>query len=253
MRLYILPLGECDVDKGGVLTPGLDEAVWWTIPIVGYLIQLDDGRNILIDTGMDKVHIDDPEATFGGTAFGEVLKPRMNDEDYVVNRLAELGLKPDDIDVLVATHFHFDHAGNTRDFTNCEIIVQSDCYEDVMNGNPAYPESTYNVPGLKWKTVSGDVELAPGVTLLKTPGHVPGHMSVLVDLPNTGKMILGIDAIYVLDNVERDNWGAYADPEAARVSAHRLMELAESENAQLLSGHDPEQWETLRKSPAYYD
>ncbi len=253
MRLSILHLGNCDVDKGEVLTPGLDQGTWWTIPIIGYLIQTDDGRNILVDTGMDKVHIEDPDATFGGTPFGEVLKVRMRPEDYVVNRLAELGLTPADIDTLVATHFHFDHAGNTRDFTQSEIVVQRDCYEDIHRPDAPYPRGTYDIPGLNWRVIDGDVEIAPGVTLLKTPGHVPGHMSVAVDLPRSGTIVIGIDAIYVQDNLDKDNWGAYTDPDAARASARRLVELAERTGGLLLYGHDPAQWATLKKSPEFYE
>lgn len=252
VRLYILHLGNCRVDKGGVLTPGLDKGLWWTIPIVGYLIQTDDNRNILVDTGMDKVHIENPDATFGGTPFGEVLKIEMTEEDYVVNRLGKLGLKPEDINIVVATHFHFDHAGNTRDFTGSEIVVQRDCYDDIMRPDAPYPRETYDIPGLKWNIIDGDIEIAPGVTLLKTPGHTPGHMSVAVDLPESGKIIAGIDAIYVQDNLDKDTWGAYSDPDAARQSARRLQEMAERDGALLLYGHDPKQWETIRKSPEFY-
>lgn len=252
MRLYILHLGDCRVDKGAVFTPGVDKGVWWTIPIVGYLIQTDSGKNILVDTGMDKVHVTNPDATFGGRPFGEVLKVEMKAEDYVVNRLAEVGVTPEDIDILVATHFHFDHAGNTRDFSGSQIIVQKDCYDDIMKPNARYPRETYDIPNLNWRIVDGDLELEPGVTLLKTPGHVPGHMSVMLDLPQTGKVILGIDAIYIQENLEKDNWEVYANPDEARASAHRLLEIADREDALLLSGHDPMTWETLRKSPEYY-
>lgn len=161
MRLYILHLGNCRVDKGSVLTPGLDKGTWWTIPIPGYLIQTDDGRNILVDTGMDRSHIANPGATFGETAFGDVLKVEMTESDYVVNRLAELGLTPEDIDILVATHFHFDHAGNTRDFSGSEIVVQKDCYDDIRRPDARYPRDTYDIPGLSWRIVDGDVEIAP--------------------------------------------------------------------------------------------
>ena len=201
---------------------------------------------------MDKIHIENPDATFGGTPFGDILKVEMSDADYVVNRLGELGLTPEDIDILVATHFHFDHAGNTRDFTASEIVVQRDCYDDIMRPDARYPRDTYDIPGPRWNIIEGDVEIAPGVTLLKTRGHVPGHMSIAVDLPKTGKMIVGIDAIYVQDNLDKDNWGAYADPVAARASAQRLQEMAEREGALLLYGHDPGQWQTLKKAPEFY-
>jgi len=251
VRLFVLHLGDCYLDKGRVLTPGLDVGTWWTIPIIGYLIQT-GSQNILVDTGMDRCLIEDPEALFGGTEFGERLKVRMREEDYAVNRLAALGLAPRDIDTVVGTHFHFDHAGNTRAFVTSEIVVQRDCYDDIMKPNSDYYPSTYQIPGLRWRLLEGDVDLAPGVNLLKTSGHVPGHMSVLVDLPESGKIILGIDAIYTQDNLDRDNWGAYVDPQAARASAQRLVDLARHENARLLYGHDPAQWATLRRAPDFY-
>lgn len=252
MRLSILHLGDCSVDKGRVLTPGLDVGIWWTIPIIGYLIQT-GGANILVDTGMDRCLVDDPDALFGGTEFGERLKVRMREEDYVVNRLAALDLAPGDIDTVVSTHFHFDHAGNTRDFVGSELVVQRDCYDDIMKPGSDYYPSTYQIPGLNWRLLEGDTDLAPGVTLLKTPGHVPGHMSVLVDLPRSGKIILGIDAIYTQDNLDRDNWGAYEDAVASRASARRLVNLARDENARLLYGHDPAQWATLKRVPEFYE
>ncbi len=252
MRLYVLHLGDGYTDKGRVLTPGVDDGVWITIPIPGYLIQTDDGRNVLVDTGIDKTYIHDPEAAFEGSSFGEVFKIRMQQGEDVVSRLAELGLTPGDIDVLVATHFHFDHGGNTREFTQSEIVVQRDCYDDIMRPDAPFPRETYDVPGLNWRIIEGDLELATGLQLLKTPGHVPGHMSVVVDLPETGTVIIGVDAIYTRDTFEKNAWGAYRDPDAARASAQRLQALAEERNAMLLFGHDPQQWQTLKKSPEFY-
>ena len=62
-----------------------------------------------------------------------------------------------------------------------------------------------------------------------------------------------IDAIYTPENVAQDNWGAYMDADRSRASARRLLELAAAERAFLIYGHDPAQWATLRKAPAYYD
>src|SRR5690606_22799160 len=118
--------------------------VWITIPIPGYLIQTDDGRNVLVDTGIDKTYLHDPEATLEGTSYGEVFKIRMQQGEDMVSRLAELGLTPGDIDVLVATHFHFDHGGNTREFTQGEIVVQRDCYDDIMRPDAPFPRETYD-------------------------------------------------------------------------------------------------------------
>ena len=63
MKLYLLNLGRCDVDKGVVLTPGNDRGVRIEIPIVGYLIETDAGERVLVDTGMHRKHIADADAT----------------------------------------------------------------------------------------------------------------------------------------------------------------------------------------------
>ena len=93
MKLYMLNLGHCDVDKGGVLTPGSGDGTRVVIPIVGYLIETNDGQRILIDSGMHRKHIADPEATFRGTDFNALLTVIMGPEDDIANRLAELGLR----------------------------------------------------------------------------------------------------------------------------------------------------------------
>ncbi|MDP9363705.1 MAG: N-acyl homoserine lactonase family protein [Chloroflexota bacterium] len=253
MRLYLLDLGRCDVDKGRVLTPGSGEGERVVIPIVGYLIEADDGRRILVDSGMHKKHVEDPDATFGGTPFGEALTPIMRPEDDVVHRLAELGLGVGDVDVLVGTHFHFDHAGNHGDFGASRVVTQRAAYEFARANPGAFPRDIWDLPQLRYELVDGDVELAPGVELIESSGHVPGHMSVLVRLPASGPMLLTIDAVYVRENLDTDNWAGQLDPEAARASARRLAEIAERENATMVFGHDPAQWAGIRMAPAFYE
>ncbi|MBI4278301.1 MAG: N-acyl homoserine lactonase family protein [Armatimonadetes bacterium] len=252
MRLYIIDLGRCNVDKGGVLTPGSGDGVRIDIAIVGYLIRTDDGTNILVDTGMHRKHVADPLATHRGRPLAEVLRVVMKAEDDVVHRLRELGLRPEDIHILISTHFHFDHAGGHENFGHARIIAQRECYEHGLATNPP-TRNLWDLPHLRYELVEGDVDVVPGVRALETPGHVPGHQSVLVRLPRTGPVILAIDAIYTKENLDTDNWRGYPDPARAQASARRLVELARREGATLIYGHDPAQWATLRKAPAYYD
>lgn len=253
MKLYLINLGRCDADKGVVLTPGSDVGKRIVIPIVGYLIETDDGQRILVDSGMHRKHIADPDATFRGMEFANYITPIMAPEDDMKNRLGELGLTPQDIDILISTHFHFDHAGNHGDFGGVRIVTQREAY-DYAKANPApFPLDIWDLPHLTYEMVDGDMELVPGVELLKTSGHAPGHMSVLVRLPNTGPVLLAIDAIYTLENLATDNWSGYMDPAAALESAHRLADIAEREGAMLITGHDPGQWAQLKMAPAYYD
>jgi N-acyl homoserine lactone hydrolase len=253
VKLYLLNLGQCNVDKGMVLTPGSGVGERILIPIVGFLIETDDGQHVLVDTGMHRKHIEDPEATFRGHPFGEFLTPIMTPEDDIVNRLAELNLTPDDIDILVSTHFHFDHAGNHADFGNARIVTQKIAYDFAIENPGAFPEDIWNLPHLKYEMLDGDVELLPGITLLHTSGHVPGHMSVVVRLPNTGTVVIAIDAIYIRENYDRDNWAGMALPEEGKRNAQRLVEIAERENGMLITGHDPAAWSEFKHSPLFYD
>jgi N-acyl homoserine lactone hydrolase len=242
MKLYLLRLGHLQADKGRVLTPGSDEGVWITIPVPGYLIETDDGMRILVDTGVHRKHIGHTDATFAGTPIVEEIHVQMTAKDDPVARLAQLGLRPEDIDILVATHFHFDHAGNHADFGHARIVVQRDAYEFNTTNYDPYTRDLWHLPQLRYELVDGDLELAPGVELLKTSGHALGHMSLLVRLPESGPVVLAIDAIPTLENLETGNWQTAYDPEQAAASAARLAALAQREGALLLTGHDPAQW-----------
>lgn len=253
MKLYLLNLGRCDVDKGVVLTPGSDRGRRIEIPIVAYLIETDAGERVLIDTGMHRKHIDDPDATFRGYPFAKALTTIMRPEDDIVVRLAELGLTPADIDILVCTHFHFDHAGNNADFSGSRVIAHRAALEWAQAHPGPFPESEWNPPGINFELIDGDLELLPGITLLATPGHVPGHLSVVMRLPNNGTVVLAIDAIYTRENVETDNWQGQALPEEGRASAIRLLELAANENGLVIPGHDPSDWDALQFAPFFYD
>ena len=102
MRLHVLELGRCDVDVGAVLTPGVDDGVHKLIPIPSYLLELDSGERIVIDTGMHPAHIEDPDHTFRGKPLAEILRPVMGPEDLLEHRLGQLGLGLGDVKFLAA-------------------------------------------------------------------------------------------------------------------------------------------------------
>ena len=156
----------------------------------GYLIRTDDGTNILVDTGLPYSTIENPQGPPG-------LQPEMTEADYVVNRLGSIGLRPDDIQFLVCTHFDPDHAGNHEMFPAAEFIVQRRHYEIARGGHPRFgiAREHRDNPNLRYRLIDGDTVLVPGIELIDTSGHVPGHQSVLVRLPETGPVLLAIDAI----------------------------------------------------------
>ncbi len=215
----------------------------YEIPIVCYLVQTGDGKHILIDSGLPEIM---PE---GESEFD-------NGQD-VIEQLASIGLKPDDIDTVISTHYDVDHAGRHAAFTKAQYVVQRVHHLDAeTNPRSAATRPQWDQPMERIRLVDGDTELLPGLELIETSGHVPGHQSVLVRLPKTGAVLLTIDAVPFREGFTRDKQddGTNPDAEAIRASTIKLLDLVEREHVALvIFGHDNQQWETLKKAPEYYE
>jgi len=210
-----------------------------------YLVEMDDGKHILIDTGIAA------DARQPGA-------PKAGNEKNVLEHLADLGLRPADIDTLICTHFDVDHAGFHDHFTNAELIVQRKHYELARNGHPRFAavRARWDHPALQYRFVDGDTELMPGLILAETGGHAPGHQSVLVRLPQSGPVLLAIDAVVMqrLFTMDRKAWPTDDNEEQLLASTRKLLDLVEREQVQLVVfGHDGQQWKGLKKAPEYYE
>lgn len=210
-----------------------------------YLIQTSDGKNILIDSGLP-------------ADYTQPGMPSAENTQNVLEHLSSLGLRPDDIDILICTHFDVDHAGYNDRFTGAEHLVQRVHYELARTGHPRFlpARSHWDHPALRYRLIDGDSEILPGLTLIETGGHVPGHQSVLVKLPQTGPVLLAIDAVVMqrLFTPDRKAWPMDDNEEQLLASTRKLLALVEREQVQLtIFGHDGLQWQTLKKAPAYYE
>jgi N-acyl homoserine lactone hydrolase len=215
----------------------------YQIPVVCYLVQTGDGKTILIDSGLPAI-IPEEDSGF------------ENGRD-VIEQLASIGLQPDDIDIVISTHYDGDHAGRHAAFTKAQYVVQRAHHLDAAS-NPRYAaiRPQWDQPMERIRLVDGDTELLPGLALIETSGHVPGHQSVLVRLPRTGAVLLTIDAVPFGEGFTRDKPGDGSDPDAAaiRASTNKLLDLVEREQAGLvIFGHDRDQWAGLNKLPEYYE
>jgi N-acyl homoserine lactone hydrolase len=222
------------------------------IGICGFLIRTDADEKILVDTGFPTKYAYDiatssAEDDLG--AFGEVLE--CTPANLPDAQLARCGVAPKDIDLLILTHSHIDHVGGIADFPQAPIMLSQ---AERAQDKPLYwgavqpmdwPDRTYLVIG-------EDTQIGPGLSVMLTPGHAPGQISLLVDLPETGPVLLTSDAISRPAEMEEGFVGA-PDPAAARQSATRLMAVAKEHDAFIIYGHWPEQWSELRKAPARYD
>jgi N-acyl homoserine lactone hydrolase len=238
-ELYLLHLGQL-----GSRDPDTGETDFGQVP--GYLIRAATGRIILVDTGNPAALIGQPT----GAPWWDLLND-TRPEDDVVQRLAELGIAPGDVDLLISTHFDFDHCGRHEAFaaTGITSLVQRD-HLDAARDDPRFDPALWDLPGIDYTPVDGDLELEPGLRLIASSGHVIGHQSVFVETAD-GPVLLAIDAIAFADQITMKRFpSTYPDPEAARRSRDRLVALATETGAFLLMGHDGSQWATLPKSPA---
>jgi N-acyl homoserine lactone hydrolase len=250
-RLSVLRVGSSRADKGSILVPEVGAGTWVVTPVYAYVIEQPDGTRVLVDSGLSPLHIEDPNHLLDED-FAKVLTPIMREEDTLVSRLASLGLAPADIGSVIATHLHFDHAGNHQLFAGVPIFVQREHYEVALD-NPEFPNVQWNLPELRYELLDGEQELFPGVQLIVTPGHAPGHQSLLVSLASGRKVLLTIDAIFSAENVARDSWSSQGAPDTARESAKRLMQIADEHEAMVIYGHDHIQKDELSYAPHWYE
>jgi N-acyl homoserine lactone hydrolase len=224
---------------------------WYPCTTHAVLVETDEGT-MLWDTSCPR----DWETRWEPTGLQEFFPyDQVGDEQYLDVRIGQLGLSPEQIDTVVLSHLHFDHAGNVRAFaeTGARLVCNDKekefafGFDGVFAG--AHLKTDYE--GLEFETVAGDTEYLPGVTLIEAPGHTPGTMAMKVDLAETGTMIFTSDAVYM-----GDSYGPPATPAAIvndlsawYASVEKLRGLAERTNATVVFGHDAEQLRSLRLAP----
>jgi len=241
VKLYLLSCGTLDADRA-VIHPGDDSRRRVLLPVMSVLIR-SEGKNVLVDTGMPPVAAGDP----GGMAReygwdGMWLRSRVAATERVDEQLRLLGLEPGDVDLVVNSHFHSDHAGGNALFEGVSIAAQEAELSVASESEHYLP--VWDAPGLVFQPVSGDWSPAPGVEMLHTPGHTPGHQSMLVRLPER-PWLFTFDAVYTEEHWRTGKLGAVKDVSQARASVERLRRTAEIEDARLVFGHDMAQWDAL--------
>ena len=197
----LLPYGykERRIKNDGTVDPGL------MVPVPIWYIEGEDAR-ILIDTGLG----DCDEIMRLQYQYGIDYLARKSPEQEIVAGLATKGLKPEDIDIVVLTHLHFDHIGNTELFTNARFIVQKS--EIPMLISPPrfatfyYREWSKKITDIASRLVpiEGDFVLSKATKLVRVGGHSPGQMAVFVHTAK-GRVCIASDFLYNYSNL-RYEW-----------------------------------------------
>jgi glyoxylase-like metal-dependent hydrolase (beta-lactamase superfamily II) len=252
IRITYLPDGHGRIDKFAMF-PGTTEEGWRLHPewldergrvvasMGGFLIQT-AGRNILVDTGFGE-----HEAEFPG--FGPFVGGRL------LEHLAGTGLEPRDIDTVAYTHLHLDHVGWTSRVVNGNReLTFSRAKHLLMSSEWNYwtgpePGEVHGAVGPSLEEVRqplanrtefiGDGQaIAPGVNVLATPGHTPGHLSLVVSSGAERAIILG-DVMHCPVQFDEADWGVVfdIDPNLARRTRDRLMTELEDPSTISADGH----------------
>ena len=266
-RVSILDLGHLEIDSS-VMSFGLHQArvddknlpaKWIGVPLQAILVETNDAR-ILFDTG---THPDSK------SRWPDVLAPYeylvASPEQFLPNRLAQVGLKPTDIDFAVLSHLHMDHSGGIEFLTNAKVLVHRNEFRSALDhyarldGSPAYVKD--DIAGwisnaIQWSPVEPDEDnriLAPGVTVINWgAAHTEGDLGLKIELPESGTLVLCGDACYSSVNlgpppVLPGSTALWDSQGLLRVA--RRLERLRSEGAEIWFPHDPDQYATLMKAP----
>jgi N-acyl homoserine lactone hydrolase len=167
-----------------------------------------------------------------------------------------LGLTPEDISHVVLTHLHFDHTGYAKSFPHSKVSVQRREYDAYFAGDAKtafFPEDL-EPPSIRWNLVDGDWEVVPGLEMIDTRGHTAGHQSAVIELPNTGTVVLPADAGDLQENFDEEILpGASIDDEAALAAIRRINKIVADRKAKLILFHDPVAIQATKLAPAFYD
>jgi N-acyl homoserine lactone hydrolase len=220
------------------------------VPVPGYLIEMADGSRALVDTGFPPLS---KSSTRGLHWF------RITPNDHVSRRLEVLGLDTRSVQYVICSHFDPDHCGGHDLFPHAQFFVQRRHYEIAVSGQYArfqMHRDHWDNPALNYQLVDGDEEVLPGICLIETSGHVPGHQSVLLKMQSSRKVLLAIDAISSSSAADPATYTVHPfdmDPEGTRKSIGKLCSMIASEEVdQVVFGHDAAQWAEMLQAPAYY-
>jgi N-acyl homoserine lactone hydrolase len=253
-RMYVFNCGESRTTDVSRWSPGVNVGQPWEFSNNCYLIRHAKGW-MLWDSGFSDAVASMPD---GLVAAGGALRAQL--PKTLVSQLAEVGIKTTDITYIAFSHFHPDHAGNANLFTGATLYIQETEYDAIFGATPqkfGFNPATYeNLRANRVVKLKGDHDVFGdgSVVILSTPGHTPGHQSLLVRLPKTGVVILSGDLAHFQSNWDnRRVPGMNFNSAQTTASMERVAALIVSEKAQFWINHDKAQSAKVPKAPAYVE
>lgn len=245
MRIRIIPIkvGNELWPKSYLIGPGAGETPI-NIPHMMFYIEGAEKR-VLVDTGGG-----DPNSE-SSKKFHSKTYTRAFDEEPAAALKKATGLSPEDIDIVILSHLHWDHASNCHLFPQAQFYVQMSEVIDSINPIPRFTKTyeSFNIgtvppwaqQGVKWNFLNGDSEILPGISVVYIPGHSAGIQGILVDT-DRGPYLIGSDAIPLYDLVQPDGTvlpGTLSlSLEDAYYSTVKINKMVKERGVVILPGHD---------------
>jgi glyoxylase-like metal-dependent hydrolase (beta-lactamase superfamily II) len=198
-----------------------------------YLVR-SGGRYLLWDTGLPGERVGDPRQE-GGDRM--TLRRRIRDQ------LEQIGVRPDQVTFVGISHYHFDHIGQAADFATATLLVDRRDWEAIKARPDRAERFTPWINGGKVEplTYDHDVFGDRSAIMLATPGHTPGHRSLLVRLKKSGPVLLSGDAVHFRENWDKRGVPGFNTSRAESLaSMDRLSKIARSLKAKLIIQHEPD-------------
>ena len=223
-----------------------------TIGICGAVIETDAGEVVLIDTGFPPKYAVDAEAATNEDdlgSFGRVLS--VTSDNLPEAQLALLGLRKQDVTLMIQSHTHIDHIGDMAGYPQAPILMSAN---ERALPRPLYwsGKQPMDWPAAEYHLIDNDTVLGSHFEVLHCPGHAPGQLAFMVQLPETGWVLLASDAISRASEIDEKFAGSWDVPQAI-FHGDRLMKMAAERDALVIYGHSPEQWPTLKKAPDWFE
>ena len=257
-KLFRLDCGRSLANDESVWTPGENAGRSIEFSSTCWLIK-HGSEWLLWDAGVPEAALNDPR---GWSTLPKLIVYHL--DKTLTDQLAEIGLQPRDIARVAISHTHGDHIGNVGLFPNSTILIQQAEYSwinspdgpnDNVNQLMALARKLLGAPK-NLQLIDGDTDVFGdgSVTLVSTPGHTPGHQSLLVHLKNSGFIILSGDVVHLQENFEKNRVPSLNTNNAESIaSMQKIRQLIAMYKATLFINHDKKQTDKLKLLPAFYD
>ena len=268
-RVSVISTGSVQIHPQHVRSEGTPQMWWlltsrrWTkaLPINVYVIEHEHGL-ILFDTGQDRAAVTDPAyypGGFTGFIYRRLARFNIGPDDTLAARLATLGYDVSDVRTAVLSHLHPDHAGGVACLPHADLVVSDQEWEALiargakMNG---LMRNHVDLPGVRWRRITpqptSDDSLAPftdahdllgdgTLTLLPTPGHTPGSLSLLVRRPGSVPLLMVGDVTYDVHLLDEGHLPGVGIRRQMKEATDKILELRTTHpDLVILPAHDPD-------------